>query len=725
MLKRLGGGAWFLSVVWLASCGSSEHTPVGGAAGASGEGGTPTSGGHANGGTAAQAGAARGSASGSAGAVAAGGSTSEGGTPDFGGAASAGDGSPTAGAGGETTECVSACNTGETQCAEGAISVCTWAEGTCWVWGAPSPCASGKCAGAACQAVKTEDGQCSVDGWCWVEPHPHGHALLGLAQADGHVWAVGEGGEIVHRDAAGKFSTERWPGLPTLFAVAALSANDVWAIGAKGLVLHHTANGWEQVPSTTTYDLYAIRAFAADDIVIGGGNDTTTDSVLLRYDGKMLGKFEIGVTPTSVHSLGGSGSSDLYVGGRGLGGYAVYYDGKAFSYLTALLAKLESWQNLTAITSFKGDLYVATSLNNGKVWRRQAGVWQSVALGVSEPVWALEATADKLYAVSDSGLRSYDGVSFQPELAFQARGAGSVVVSGSNVFVSGQGGRIFQGSASTYGLVYGSDFPGAGTAPLLVARTENDIFWVSGTTLHFDGNAWKQGSFPLPLNSQSLFQGPHQLWSTSSQHVLTWDGAGWVEQYTAPSYMRAVFEAENGEVWAAGDSAPVHFDGQAWSLATTAPLTETINAMHGTAHDDIWAVGRSAIYHYDGKAWSRQTAPIIGTDTLTSVHAITREDAWFGGANGKFYHYDGKTVTSFKGAPGYWITSMAAISSNDVFATETTQVPHGYISHFDGTQWTAMDTGCAHPLHQVYVQDEDTVWAAGTGALLRWKRPKP
>jgi len=388
-----------------------------------------------------------------------------------------------------------------------------------------------------------------------------------------------------------------------------------------------------------------------------------------------------------------------------------------------LLVKLNGWQNLTAIATFAGDLYVATSLNDGKLWRRQNGAWQSLALGVAEPIYSLQPTADRLYVVSDSGLRSFDGATFTQELSVQARGAGAVVATDTDVWVSGQGGRIFQKSAQGFDLVYGSDFPGVGTDALLAVRSENDIFWISRKTLHFDGREWQESPFPQPLSSQALFAGKTSLWATGNEELLRWNGADWVTQYTAPTYMHAIWAAENGEVWAAGVSAPVHFDGQAWSVVSTAPITQTVDALHGTAHDDVWAVAKSFIYHYDGNAWVRVVAPIVGTDWLTTVHAISPTSVWFGGSNGQYYHFDGNDFTRFDGAPGYWITSMAAISDTDVWAIETTQVPHGYVSHFDGTQWTAMDTGCAHPLNQIYVQDANTVWAAGRGALLRWKRP--
>ncbi|MBK6535930.1 MAG: hypothetical protein IPF99_42285 [Deltaproteobacteria bacterium] len=63
------------------------------------------------------------------------------------------------------------------------------------------------------------------------------YGVWGAAPND--VWAVGEGGTILHWDGA------RWSSIPsnttaTLRSVWGASAGDVWAVGDNGTAVHYT-----------------------------------------------------------------------------------------------------------------------------------------------------------------------------------------------------------------------------------------------------------------------------------------------------------------------------------------------------------------------------------------------------------------------------------------------------------------------------------------------------
>ncbi len=60
---------------------------------------------------------------------------------------------------------------------------------------------------------------CSVDHWCWENPHPQGNELRG-------VWSSGPG--------------------------------DVWAVGMNGTIIHWDGTSWASAPSGTTNNLYGV-----------------------------------------------------------------------------------------------------------------------------------------------------------------------------------------------------------------------------------------------------------------------------------------------------------------------------------------------------------------------------------------------------------------------------------------------------------------------------------
>lgn len=84
-------------------------------------------------------------------------------------------------------------------------------------------------------------------GWWWENPLPQGNTLYGVwGSSETDIWAVGEGGAIVHYDGY-VWSSRRSPVTKALRAVHG-SAGQVWAVGDEGTVLHLKPDGtWERV----------------------------------------------------------------------------------------------------------------------------------------------------------------------------------------------------------------------------------------------------------------------------------------------------------------------------------------------------------------------------------------------------------------------------------------------------------------------------------------------
>src|SRR5438445_3430450 len=93
---------------------------------------------------------------------------------------------------------------------------------------------------------------CSSDGWCWSNPLPQGnhlHSAWGSASND--VWAVGEGGTILHWDGTAWSASASGTG-NLLYSVWGSASNDVWGVDDRGTILHWDGTAWSVSSSETT-----------------------------------------------------------------------------------------------------------------------------------------------------------------------------------------------------------------------------------------------------------------------------------------------------------------------------------------------------------------------------------------------------------------------------------------------------------------------------------------
>jgi photosystem II stability/assembly factor-like uncharacterized protein len=89
----------------------------------------------------------------------------------------------------------------------------------------------------------------------------------------GQVWAVGDGGRILHEVNDGVWRAEESGTDADLYAVWGTGADDLWAAGDDGVVLHSADGGtrWQRVDSGTDEDLRAISG-AAGGVYVAGEN---------------------------------------------------------------------------------------------------------------------------------------------------------------------------------------------------------------------------------------------------------------------------------------------------------------------------------------------------------------------------------------------------------------------------------------------------------------------
>ena len=170
------------------------------------------------------------------------------------------------------------------------------------------------------------------------------------------------------------------------------------------------------------------------------------------------------------------------------------------------------------------------------------------------------------------------------------------------------------------------------------------------------------------------------------------------------------------DIWATGSyrehatlSSPwfLHWDGKVWRRIPSPSIgagTYFINRISALAPDDIWAVGTfssddsnggAIAMHWDGNEWDFSVLPHIPTAGLYDVAAIAPDNVWAVGQQTisnkiqpLFLHWDSaqwKIVTTPKFKSGAQLTSIHAISANDIWASGT--YPKTHMLHWNGSSW--------------------------------------
>jgi hypothetical protein len=160
--------------------------------------------------------------------------------------------------------------------------------------------------------------------------------------------------------------------------------------------------------------------------------------------------------------------------------------------------------------------------------------------------------------------------------------------------------------------------------------TTKGSLWVGST----DGNVWTTAGVPWgdsPPDTEYEERPPKGRWKVMK--LPSMQGFGFKPILTA--------------VWGTSDE-DVHFgtfkgglyhwEGRGWVQACP-EVRSCINHIHGSATDDVYAVGEDGlILHWDGHVWRRLPYPGDGTDGLTGVRALDRDESFICGRSGRILH---------------------------------------------------------------------------------------
>jgi hypothetical protein len=135
-----------------------------------------------------------------------------------------------------------------------------------------------------------------------------------------------------------------------------------------------------------------------------------------------------------------------------------------------------------------------------------------------------------------------------------------------------------------------------------------------------------------------------------------------------------------------------------WKVDTLAIPFMSFARIWGSAANDVWIVGPGGdldktIYHFDGISW--KTDGISRPISPLSVWGFEKNNVWFGGMDGRIWHYDGanlKEHTRFEttrekniGFQEVWGDSPSNIFAAGYSGDDENRT--GIIAHFNGSMW--------------------------------------
>jgi hypothetical protein len=226
--------------------------------------------------------------------------------------------------------------------------------------------------------------------------HQYGDTLYATAALSANnVWAVGTSSTIEHWDGA-KWSLVSRPAsnssLPldelTLFGIAVVSPTNIWAVGGNGarscmgelpaLIEHWDGKQWTVIPNTPVGILFAVSADAANDVwaVGSGGNGT----FIMHYNGKQWATVNLGRPTDQFPHLNGVAAhspTDVWAVGQTYSSgnsrpLVLHWDGKAWNAQT-VPAPGAAFKVLNAVSLVSaGELWTVGAYAQGGFDAKQA-----------------------------------------------------------------------------------------------------------------------------------------------------------------------------------------------------------------------------------------------------------------------------------------------------------------------------------------------------------------
>lgn len=628
--------------------------------------------------------------------------------------AGAGCGSVSNGCGG-TLSC-GACSGTSTCGGAGTPNQCGCTPKTCATAGANCGSVSDGCGGtlacgscAAPLACGTTASVCAAPAsakicegaWCWEDPVPQGHELVGLSMlASNDVWAVATTGGALHFDgtqwnfsATGVnassiyaadathvfvvgesgtiafFNGTTWapmtsPTTQYLASVSGTSATDVWAVGAAGTILHYNGTSWSTQTSGTTKRLVTVHARSATDVWVGGA------SVVLKGNGttwasQVVSGANTNATYTAIWALS---ATDVFLGD----------DTGALFRMTASSFTKNTFAATYPITGLYGTspstMFAVAgdkSSNNNKLLKFNGTSWslQSSTMAVRGTLLRLQGvSATDLWAVGETGaLAHFDGTSWSFKAASvisdiiqtgASMGAEDLAVATSYAFYTRSNGGFIRRQTTLEMQAMHDAWANSPTDVWFVGERSGPGFTWYGKAAHWNGTTITDDPLPLSPTTTVLrgvcSTGANAVWVVGDGgKILRYNGVGWANVASPTTLGLTGIWCKGSSIFVVGEgSTMLKWNGSAFVAMTPPAGNTTWLSVSGTSDSDVWASGRGGrLAHWDGSTWTIVTNPADSLSDIDRVLAISATEAW--ALDGALMKWDGTSWTRQPGGPGH------------------------------------------------------------------------
>lgn len=175
-----------------------------------------------------------------------------------------------------------------------------------------------------------------------------------------------------------------------------------------------------------------------------------------------------------------------------------------------------------------------------------------------------------------------------------------------------------------------------------------------------------------------------------------------------------------------GDSGPT----VVWTEAFDTSSTGALSGVWGSAPDDVWIVGgvteQGEAYHFDGSSWSSVPVP-EGVGLLVWVYGFGPDDVWAVGVGGGGVHWDGTAWSAFDTGTDEDLWGVFGFSPTDLWIVggdpdegEPLILRHDGVTPTPVALDPAENPRGAKTLFKVWGIDGELFITGQTGTLLRW-----
>jgi len=163
------------------------------------------------------------------------------------------------------------------------------------------------------------------------------------------------------------------------------------------------------------------------------------------------------------------------------------------------------------------------------------------------------------------------------------------------------------------------------------------------------------------------------------------------------------------ELFAVGDYCTIlRNDGTDWQLQLT---TTSFYDVWAASENDIFIVGFGLALRYDGTRLITTSYPARQTPSRNAIYGFSSEDVYSVGYGGVILHYDGNDWSLMESCTSENLLDVFCAPGDSVFAVGE----NGTIACYDGSSWSLMDAGVSADLRAVWGSSAHDMFASVAG----------